>query len=79
MRVGLRDGAEQPHLELVAAQRRVSVVADEPVQAVEHQVVGKVESSGAWLLTGVDPAVLDPTGAPGGGGTVCIFNATHLL
>lgn len=50
MGVGLRDGVPQPHLELVAAQRRVSVVADEAVQAVKHQVVSQVEARAAGLL-----------------------------
>lgn len=45
--VGLRDGASQPHLKLVAAQRGVPVVAHEAVQAVKHQVVSQVEASGA--------------------------------
>lgn len=73
MGVGLRHGAPQPHLELVAAQRRVSVVADEAVEAVEHQVVSQVEAGGAGLLAGMDPAVLDAAGAPGerGGGAAC--------
>lgn len=66
VRVRLRHRVSQPHLELVAAQRRVSVVADEAVEAVEHQVVRQVEAGGAGLLAGVDPAVLDSPGAPGG-------------
>lgn len=49
--VGLRHRASQPHLKLVAAQRSVSVVADEAVQTVKHQVVSQVETSGARLLT----------------------------
>lgn len=48
--VGLRYGVSQPHLKLVAAQRRVSVVADEAVEAVKHQVVRQVEAGGARLL-----------------------------
>lgn len=48
--IGLRYGASQPHLKLVAAQRSVSVVADEAVQAVKQQVVSQVEASGARLL-----------------------------
>ena len=68
--IRLRHGAAQPHLKLVAAQRRVPVVADESVEAVEHQVVGQVEAGGTGLLPGVDPAVLDAAGAPGSGGTV---------
>lgn len=48
--VGLRYGVSQPHLKLIAAQRCVSVVADEAVQAVKHQVVSQVEASGARLL-----------------------------
>lgn len=66
--VGLRHRAAQPHLELVAAQRCVSVVADEAVEAVEHQVVSQVEACGARLLTRMNPAVLNSPGAPGGGG-----------
>lgn len=65
MCVGLRHRAGEPHLKLVAAQRRVPVVADEAVQAVEHQVVRQVEAGGARILTRVDPAVLDASGAPG--------------
>lgn len=49
--VGLRDGVAQPHLKLIAAQRRVSVVADEAVQGLKHQVVCQVEAGGARLLT----------------------------
>lgn len=67
MRVGLRHRVPEPHLELVAAQRHLSVVADEPVEALEHQVVRQVEAGGARVLTGVDPAVLDPTRTPEGG------------
>lgn len=59
--VGLWYGAAKPHLELIAAQRCVSVVADEAVEAVEHQVVSQVEAGGARLLTRMDPAVLDST------------------
>lgn len=65
--VGLRYRAAQPHLELVAAQRCVSVVAYEAVEAVKHQVVRQVEAGGARLLTWMYPAVLDSTWAPGGG------------
>lgn len=64
--VGLRHRVSQLHLELVAAQRRLSVMADEAVEAVEHQVVRQVKTGGARLLTGVDPAVLDPAGTPAG-------------
>lgn len=49
--VGLRHRAAQPHFELVAAQRCVSVVADEAVKGVKHQVVCQVEAGGARLLT----------------------------
>lgn len=64
--VGLRHRVSEPHLELVAAQRHLPVVADEPVEALEHQVVRQVEAGGARVLTGVDPAMLDPTGTPAG-------------
>lgn len=62
--VGLRDGVSQPHLKLIAAQRRVSVVADEAVQGLKHQVVSQVEAGRARLLTWMYSAVLDSTWAP---------------
>lgn len=67
MCIGLRHGTFQPHFKLIAAQRHLSVVADEMVQAVKHKVVCQVESGGPRLLTWVDPAVLHPTRTPGGG------------
>lgn len=65
--VWLRYRVAQPHLKLVAAQRCVSVVADEAVEAVKDQVVSQVEAGGARLLTWMDPTVLDSTWAPGKG------------
>ena len=47
MCVWLRYGVAQPHLEFIAAQRRVPVVADEAVEAVKHQVISQVEAGGA--------------------------------
>lgn len=51
MCIRLRYRVSQPHLKLVAAERRVSIVADEPVEAVKHQVISQVEAGGARLLT----------------------------
>lgn len=65
MRVGLRHRLRQFHLKLVAAQRHLLVVVDEGEEGVEHQIVRQVELGAARLLTGVDPTVLHPAGAPG--------------
>lgn len=75
--VGLRYRAAEPHLELIAAQRRVPIVADEAVKAVEHQVVGQVETSGTGLLARVDPAVLHTPRTPEEGEEELIENEKH--
>jgi len=60
MGVWLRDRVGEAHLELVAAERHLTVVANEAVEAVKDQVVRQVELGGTGLLPRVDPAVLHP-------------------
>lgn len=54
-------------------------MADEAVEAVEHQVIRQVEAGGAGLLTGMDPAVLDSTGAPEGDQRVNYSPGKYLI
>lgn len=50
MGIGLGDRVGEAHLELVAAQGHLAVVADEAVEAVKDQVVCQVELGGTSFL-----------------------------
>lgn len=82
VRVGLRHGAGEAQLEVLAAQRVLPVVLDQRVHAGEVQVWRQVEVRVRPLRTRADAAVLDSPAAPehthtkgaqGGGDTFGVF------
>ena len=64
MALWLRDGLLEDHGEVGAAERRLAVVRDQAVQAVEGHRVNQVVLDLTSLLAGPDPAVVHLALAP---------------